>query len=98
MTKTQRVLEALQNGEQLTAKQIAARFSAGNPREVVRNLRAKGFAIYANQRTKAKVRPRLSIVSALRLVLWLRRHMRQLVLLKEYTGTSVPVSFFRGRL
>jgi len=54
MTKTQRVLEALQNGEQLTAKQIAARFSAGNPREVVRNLRAKGFAIYANQRTNSK--------------------------------------------
>jgi len=54
MTKTQRVLEALQNGEQLTAKQISARFSAGNPREVVRNLRAKGYAIYANQRTNSK--------------------------------------------
>ena len=54
MSKTQRVLEALQNGEQLTAKQIAARFSAGNPREVVRNLRSKGYAIYANPRTNAK--------------------------------------------
>lgn len=53
-TKVGRVLEALQNGEQLTAKQIAARYSAGNPREVVRQLRAKGFAIYANQRTNAK--------------------------------------------
>jgi hypothetical protein len=54
MTKTERVLEALQNGEQLTAKQIAARFSSGNPREVVRSLRSKGYAIYANQRTNSK--------------------------------------------
>ena len=54
MTKTARVLQALQNGEQLTAKQIAARFSAGNPHEVVRSLRSKGYAIYANQRTNSK--------------------------------------------
>jgi hypothetical protein len=31
MTKTEKVLKALQNGEELTAKQIRARFGAGNP-------------------------------------------------------------------
>jgi hypothetical protein len=54
MSKIQRVLEAFQNGEQLTAKQIASRYSAGNPREVVRQLRSKGYAIYANPRTNSK--------------------------------------------
>ena len=53
-TKTDRVLAAFKAGEELTAKQIASRFSAGNPREVVRNLRAKGYAIYANTKTNSK--------------------------------------------
>jgi predicted ArsR family transcriptional regulator len=54
MSKKARVLEALQTGEQFTAKQIAARFNVKNPREVVRSLRADGFAIYANERTNSK--------------------------------------------
>jgi hypothetical protein len=49
-----RLLNALQAGEQLTAKQIASRFSAGNPHEVVRQLRAKGYAIFGNARTNSK--------------------------------------------
>lgn len=54
MSKKARVLEALQTGEQFTAKQIAARFNVKNPREVVRSLRADGFAIYSNERTNSK--------------------------------------------
>lgn len=54
MTKTNQVLTALQNGEQLTANQIAARYSVGNPHEVIRSLREKGYAIYLNECTNSK--------------------------------------------
>ena len=54
MTKTNQVLEAFQNGEELTAKQIAARYRSGNPREIVRTLRNKGYAIYLNERVNFK--------------------------------------------
>jgi|13_taG_2_1085334.scaffolds.fasta_scaffold305524_2 hypothetical protein len=54
MTKKSKVLAALQTGQQLTAKQIAARFSAGNPREIIRSLRAEGVCIYANAKTNSK--------------------------------------------
>lgn len=53
MTITERVLNALENGEELTAKQIASRFNAANPREVVRQLRAKGYPVYLNRRVSA---------------------------------------------
>lgn len=48
MSKTNKVLEALKNGEQLTAAQISARYNAGNPHEIVRQLRMKGYSIYLN--------------------------------------------------
>jgi len=54
MTKTNQVLSALKNGEQLTANQIAARYNLGNPHEVIRSLREKGYAIYLNERTNSK--------------------------------------------
>ena len=54
MTKTDRVLEAFQNGEELTAKQISSRFGAGNPASIVQSLRFRGFAIYSNARTNSK--------------------------------------------
>lgn len=54
MSTKARVLEALSTGEQLTAKQISARFGVKNPYEVVRSLRADGFSIYANERTNSK--------------------------------------------
>jgi predicted ArsR family transcriptional regulator len=56
MTKQTRLLEALQNGEQLTAKQIKARFSIANPTATVSDLRFSGFAVYANQHTDTKGR------------------------------------------
>ena len=54
VSKKARVLAALKNGEQLTAKQISSRFSAKNPHEVVRSIREEGYAVYANERTNAK--------------------------------------------
>lgn len=53
-TKQSRLLEALKNGEQLTSKQIAARFGIGNPTAAVSDLRLRGgFAIYANPYTNS---------------------------------------------
>lgn len=56
MTKQERVLEALQRGEQLTAKQIAARFGVANPTATISDLRYSGFAIYANRNVDTKGR------------------------------------------
>ncbi len=54
MSKTERVLSALQEGQELTAKQIASRYGAGNPGSVVSSLRMQGFPIYSNTRTNSK--------------------------------------------
>jgi predicted ArsR family transcriptional regulator len=56
-TKTQRLVDALQNGEQLTSKQIAARFGIANPTATVSDLRLRhGYAVYANRKTDTKGR------------------------------------------
>lgn len=54
MTQTARVLTALQNGEELTAKQISARFSVANPHDVVYQLRNQGYCIYLNEKRNSK--------------------------------------------
>ena len=56
MTKQQQLLEALKNGEKLTAKQITHRFKIANPTATVSDLRYEGYAIYANQHTDSKGR------------------------------------------
>jgi hypothetical protein len=56
VTKQARVLEALQSGEQLTAKQIAARFGVKNPTATISDIRLSGFAVYANQHKDTKGR------------------------------------------
>lgn len=56
VTKQARLLEALQNGEQLTAAQIRARFGIANPTATVSDLRFAGFAVYCNRRTDTKGR------------------------------------------
>ena len=53
-TKSHALLEALQNGEQLTAKQITHRFGIANPTASVSALRFDGYAIYANKRTNKR--------------------------------------------
>ena len=49
-TKTinQRVLEAFQNGKELTSSQIANTYGAGNPQAVVQSLRFAGYPVYLN--------------------------------------------------
>lgn len=57
VTKTNRLIEALRNGEELTAKQITARFGIANPTATVSDLRLRsGFAVYANQRIDSRGR------------------------------------------
>lgn len=56
MTNMNRVLEALQSGEEMTGKQIAARFGVRNPRATIHALRLEGFPIYLNKRKDTKGR------------------------------------------
>jgi predicted transcriptional regulator len=55
-TKSGKLLQALQNGEQLTEGQISQRFGLKNPRASVSALRFQGYAIYANQHKDTKGR------------------------------------------
>jgi len=55
-TKQTRVLMALQSGEQLTAKQITARFGIANPTATISNIRFAGYAVYANEHKDTKGR------------------------------------------
>ena len=56
MTNTDRILEALMSGEELTGKQISARFGIANARSAIHTLRTEGFPIYLNKRTDSKGR------------------------------------------
>ena len=57
VSKESRVLEALQNTRKgLTAAQIQARFSVGNARATVSDLRMKGYTIEAVRRTDTRGR------------------------------------------
>lgn len=56
-TKTERLVNALVKGEQLTAAQIRARFGIANPTATVSDLRLRlGYAVYANQHTDTRGR------------------------------------------
>lgn len=54
MTKQARVTEALLAGEQLTAKQIAARFGVANPTATISDIRFSGIPVYANTSKNSK--------------------------------------------
>lgn len=54
MTKQARVTEALLNGEQLTARQIAARFQVKNVTATISDIRFSGIPVYANTRKNSK--------------------------------------------
>ena len=49
MTKTAKVLRHLLKGNTVTSAQLAGQFGVGNPQEVIRQLRLKGYAVYANE-------------------------------------------------
>jgi hypothetical protein len=53
MTSIERVIDALYNGEELTAKQIKARYGVSNPTALITNLRKEGHAVYLNHRKSA---------------------------------------------
>ena len=52
-TKTEKVIAALENGVELTAKQITARYGVANPRAVISSLRMQGYPVFLNQRTNS---------------------------------------------
>ena len=54
ITKMDRVLNALQAGEQLTKRQIKARFDVANPRATISDLRMKGFSIHLREHKTKK--------------------------------------------
>ena len=56
MTSTNRILEALMSGEELTTKQISARFGVVSARGAIHTLRSEGFPIYLNKHTDTKGR------------------------------------------
>ena len=49
-TKAAKVVAALENGTELTAKQISARYSVKNPRALISGLRMQGYPVYLNKR------------------------------------------------
>jgi hypothetical protein len=53
-TQEARVLSALESGETLTPAQIGSRFGVKNPTALITSLRAKGNAIYFNERKTRK--------------------------------------------
>ena len=57
ISKSERLVQALKKGEQLTAAQIKARFGIANPTATVSDLRLRGgFAVYANEHSDTKGR------------------------------------------
>ena len=55
-SKTYKLFQALNRGEQLTEAQIAQRFGLKNPRASVSDIRFHGFAVYANEHVDTKGR------------------------------------------
>lgn len=54
MTKKERFLETLKQGESLTLSQIQNRFSANDPYDLVRRVRRDGYAVYRNRTVNSK--------------------------------------------
>jgi len=52
-TKATKVIAALENGTELTAKQIAARYGVKNARALVSSLRMQGYPVYLNKRVSS---------------------------------------------
>ena len=52
-TKTAKVIAALENGAELTAKQISARYNVANVRALVSSIRMQGYSVYLNKRVSS---------------------------------------------
>ena len=53
-TQTAKVAAALENGAELTAKQITSRYGVKNVRAVISKLRSEGLPIYLNKRVSIR--------------------------------------------
>ena len=53
MTKAAKVVAALENGTELTAKQIESRYSVKNARALISSLRMQGYPVYLNKRVSS---------------------------------------------
>ena len=49
-TKTAKLIAALEDGAELTAKQINARYGVKNARALISSLRMQGYPVYLNKR------------------------------------------------
>ena len=49
-TKAAKVVAALENGTELTAKQIESRYNVKNARALISSLRMPGYPVYLNKR------------------------------------------------
>lgn len=56
MNQKSKVLAALREGREITAKQLANQFNVGSPTKVISELRREGHAIYLNRRVDTKGR------------------------------------------
>lgn len=54
ISKQDRVIIALKAGDQLTTRQIKARFGVANPRATISDLRMKGFPIHLREHKTTK--------------------------------------------
>ena len=52
-TQTAKVATALENGAELPAKQISARYGVKNVRAVISRLNSEGYSIYLNKRVSS---------------------------------------------
>ena len=51
VTKSAKVIAALESGVELTGKQIESRYNVGNARVLISSLRMQGYPVYLNKRT-----------------------------------------------
>ena len=73
-TKATKVIAALENGTELTAKQISARYGVKNVRALMSSLRMQGYPVYLNKRVstfegETKVYNKYSLGTATRAVI-----------------------------
>ena len=53
ITKTEKVLNALVNGAELTAKQITHRYGVKNVRAIMSKLRTEGYPVFLNKKVSS---------------------------------------------
>ena len=52
-SKTAKVIAALENGTELTARQIESRYSVKNARALISSIRMQGYSVYLNRRVSS---------------------------------------------